>query len=420
MTGNSKIVQDICKDAKRASSILHAKLDSDVNYLLIKIAEKIEIAKDFILKENKKDIDEAIKKNKASSLIDRLTLNQDRIKNIANSVREIAKLPNPIGKILMETTRPNGLKIRKISTPIGTLGMIYESRPNVTVDAAALCLKSRNSVVLRGGSESYNSSSALHSIIEQTLEENNFPKETVSMIPSTDRDMVSELLKSDKYIDVMIPRGGKSLIEKVRNEAKMPVFSHLDGICHTYIDRYASPEMAVSVTLNAKMRRTGICGATETILFDNELSDDVAISIISTLFDNGCEIFGDKKVSLLDKRIKPASKEDWQTEYLDSKVSIKYVNGVKEAVEHINKYGSHHTDAIITSNEENATYFLANTDSANVMHNTSTQFADGGEFGMGAEIGIATGKLHARGPVGIEQLTTYKYLVLGEGQVRPL
>lgn len=298
--------------------------------------------------------------------------------------------------------------------------MIYESRPNVTVDAAALCLKSRNSVVLRGGSESYNSSSALHSIIEQTLEENNFPKETVSMIPSTDRDMVSELLKSDKYIDVMIPRGGKSLIEKVRNEAKMPVFSHLDGICHTYIDRYASPEMAVSVTLNAKMRRTGICGATETILFDNELSDDVAISIISTLFDNGCEIFGDKKVSLLDKRIKPASKEDWQTEYLDSKVSIKYVNGVKEAVEHINKYGSHHTDAIITSNEENATYFLANTDSANVMHNTSTQFADGGEFGMGAEIGIATGKLHARGPVGIEQVTTYKYLVLGEGQVRPL
>ncbi len=420
MTGNSEIVQNICKNAKKASSILHTKSDNDVNNLLIKIANKIETSTDFILKKNKKDIDEAIKKNKASSLIDRLTLNQNRIKNIADSVREIAKLPNPIGKVLTETIRPNGLKIRKTSTPIGTLGMIYESRPNVTVDAAALCLKSRNSVVLRGGSESYNSSSALHSIIEQTLEETNFPKETVSMIPSTDRDMVSELLKLDKYIDVMIPRGGKSLIEKVRNEARMPVFSHLDGICHTYIDKYAPPEMAVSVTLNAKMRRTGICGATETILFDKELNDDIAISIISALLDNGCEIVGDEKISSFDKRIKQATQEDWQTEYLDSKVSIKYVNGVKEAVEHINKYGSHHTDAIITSNEENASYFLTNTDSANVMHNTSTQFADGGEFGMGAEIGIATGKLHARGPVGIEQLTTYKYLVLGEGQVRPL
>jgi glutamate-5-semialdehyde dehydrogenase len=296
--------------------------------------------------------------------------------------------------------------------------MIYESRPNVTVDAAALCLKSHNAVILRGGSESLHSSLALHAIVQDALKAAGLPVAAVSMIPTPDREAVGALLKSS-HVDVMIPRGGKGLIERVQSEAAMPVFSHLDGICHIYVHPSVNPEIAVKVTENAKLRRTGICGAMETLLIDQAVDQELAKAIVSNLLDKGCAIVGDKMAQGLDGRITPAATEDWATEYLDAKLSVAIVNGVSEAITHINTYGSHHTDSILAEDAQAVQDFLQNIDSGIVMHNASTQFADGGEFGMGAEIGIATGKMHARGPVGLEQLCTYKYLVHGSGQARP-
>lgn len=414
-----EIIKTLGKEARKASMTLASASPETVNAALAQMATLIRESVPEIMEANEKDLTSAKEKGLSDALIDRLTLNPERIESIASGVENIMKLPCPVGKTLMENIRPNGLKIRKVSVPFGVFGMIYESRPNVTVDAAALCLKSHNAVILRGGSESLESSLCLHEIITKALEKSGLPKGCVCMVPVKDREAVTAMLRADSGIDVMIPRGGKGLTGKVMNEAQMPVFAHLDGICHTYLDQSANPEIALNVTLNAKMRRTGICGATETLLADEKIDKKILKKVISALIEKGCEVIGSPEICELDTRVKPASEEDWSTEYLDAKISVKTVSGVKEAVNHINSYGSHHTDAIIAQDQQATDYFLANVDSGIVVHNSSTQFADGGEFGMGAEIGIATGKLHARGPVGVEQLTTYKYHVLGNGQTRP-
>lgn len=414
-----QIVKNLGQDAKEASRVLSQVSEKDINALLRDIAQKLRDNNDRILQANEKDLEAGEEKGLTAALLDRLKLNEGRIEAIAAGVESIADLDDPVGKILWETTRPNGLRIERVSAPIGVLGMIYESRPNVTVDAAALCLKSRNAVILRGGSESLNSSMALHELIQQTLEDHNLPPACVSMIPSPDRSIVGEMLAANKYIDVMIPRGGKGLTSRVMEEARMPVFAHLDGICHIYIHPSVKPEIARQVTLNAKMRRTGICGALETLLLDSNLDENLARDIIQDLLDAGCEVVGDKLTQSLHPGVGAAKTEDWHTEYLDAKISCCVVSGVQEAINHINTYGSHHTDSILAEDQNAITAFQNNVDSGIVMHNASTQFADGGEFGMGAEIGIATGKMHARGPVGLEQLCTYKYLVHGKGQTRP-
>lgn len=413
------IVEQLGQDAKSASAVLSQVSEDAINAVLKDIAKALVDGADGILAGNKKDVAAAEQRGLSAALIDRLTLDEDRIKGIAAGVEAIADLDDPVGRKLWETERPNGLKIQRVSVPIGVLGMIYESRPNVTVDAAALCLKSRNAVILRGGSESLHSSLALHEIIQDTLAKHNIPKAAVSMIPVPDREAVGALLRSDHFVDAVIPRGGKGLIQRVRDEATMPVFSHLDGICHVYVHPSAKPDIAVNVAHNAKMRRTGICGAAETLLLDQNLDPEVAKAVLAKLLDDGCEVVGDKMAQALDSRVGEATSEDWSTEYLDTKISCAVVNGVEEAVNHINGFGSHHTDSILAEDKEAATYFQNNVDSGIVVHNASTQFADGGEFGMGAEIGIATGKMHARGPVGLEQLCTYKYLVHGNGQTRP-
>jgi glutamate-5-semialdehyde dehydrogenase len=339
---------------------------------------------------------------------------------MANSVIDIAKLDDPVGTVLETMQRPNGLIIEKVSVPIGVLGMIYESRPNVTIDAAALCLKSRNAVILRGGSESFHTSTFLHGIVQDVLKDHNLPAAAVSMVPSTDRALVGEMLQAHKYIDVIIPRGGKGLTGRVMAEAKMPVFAHLDGNCHVYIHRSAHEAMTLKVVKNAKLRRTGICGAAESLLFDKSFKKETAQAVLKMLLDEGVEIVGDDLAQKLDTRIQLAREDDWGTEYLDKKISCKFVEDCDEAIDHINRYGSHHTDAILAEDTQAVREFQNRIDSAIVIHNASTQFADGGEFGMGAEIGIGTGKLHARGPVGLKQLTTFKYLVKGDGQTRPV
>ncbi len=356
--------------------------------------------------------------NLSDSILDRLMLNKSRIKSMSEGLIEISKLYNPIGEIIENHKRPNGLRISKIRVPLGVIGIIYESRPNVTADAAGLCIKSGNCGILRGGSESFFSSQSIMHCIHAGLNDAKLPKSIIQSIPTKDRMAVGEFLKMNKYIDILIPRGGKNLIERVQNESKIPVMSHLDGICHTYIDSSANKNMALNVIINAKMRRTGICGATETLLCHKKVKDTILPILIKNLINLGCEIRGDKHTQKLNKNVIPAKLQDWHTEYLDSIVSIKIVNDSTDAIDHINSLGSNHTDAIITEDKLTAKQFLSEVDSAIVMHNTSTQFADGGEFGMGAEIGISTGKLHARGPVGIKELTTYKYVVEGTGQIR--
>lgn len=414
-----QIIKQLGQDAKAASHVIAQISEDDVNALLYAIAKKLRANTDSIKAANKTDLDAGEEKGLNKAMLDRLMLNDDRIEAMAAGLEAIADLDDPVGRVLWETTRPNGLRIERVSAPIGVLGMIYESRPNVTIDAAALCLKSRNAVILRGGSESLNSSLALHGLIQETLKDFDLPEATVSMVPSSDRAIVGDMLAANKYIDVMIPRGGKGLTERVMNEARMPVFAHLDGICHIYIHPSAKPEIARQVALNAKMRRTGICGAMETLLLDSKLDDSTARDVIQDLLDAGCEVVGDKLVQSLHPAVGAAKTEDWHTEYLDAKLSCCVVSGVEEAVNHINTYGSQHTDSILAEDNKAVEYFQKNVDSGIVMHNASTQFADGGEFGMGAEIGIATGKMHARGPVGLEQLCTYKYLVHGKGQTRP-
>ncbi len=412
-------VENICLNANKASKILSSASTASKNKALKLISANINKDTDKILKANRKDMRLAKINKTSSALLDRLYLDKKRIKDIINGIDNIIKLDDPVGKIIKNWTPKNGIKMCQTRVPIGVIGIIYESRPNVAVDASSLSLKSGNAIILRGGSESFYSSSAITKSIRNGLKESSLPINSVQMINTTNRNAVGKLLKMNNFINLIIPRGGKSLIARVQKDSKIPVLSHLDGLCHTFIDKKANKKMSINIALNAKMRRTGICGATETLLCHKETTKTILPDIINGLLKKGCEIRGDKKVQTLSNEIKPASELDWSTEYLDSIISIKIVNDVHDAINHIEKYGSNHTDAIITENKRNAEIFLNNVNSAIVIHNASTQYADGGEFGMGAEMGIATGKLHARGPVALEELTTYKYQLRGKGQIRP-
>ncbi len=352
--------------------------------------------------------------------LDRLKLTPARVRDMADGIGAIAALNDPVGEVIAEWDRPNGLHIERVRTPLGVIGVIYESRPNVTADAGALCLKAGNPVILRGGSDSINSSSAIHACLVQGLEAAGLPRDAIQLVPTTDRAAVGEMLKGlDGNLEVIVPRGGKSLVARVQAEARVPVFAHLEGICHLYIDRSAERDMAVRIAVNAKMRRTGICGAAETLLVDRAVASTHLVPILAALDDAGCEIRATREVAVLFPAAKPATDADWTTEYLDAIISVKLVDGVGEAIEHIETHSSHHTEAIVAEDAGAVARFFNEIDSAILLHNASTQFADGGEFGMGAEIGIATGKMHARGPVGVEQLTSFKYRVRGSGQTRP-
>ena len=414
-----KNILQIGRQAKEASRYVSQLSTSSKNEILCSAAENLLKNKDSILKANELDIKEN-KDKLNSATLDRLILDEKRIESISNGLEEISKLEDPVGKIIENWSRPNGLKIEKISIPLGVIGVIYESRPNVSADAAGLCLKSGNALILRGGSESFHSSSKIVEIINYSYENFKLPAGILQYIPTKDRNAVGYLLTMDNYVDVIIPRGGRSLIERVINESKVHVIRHLDGICHTYIHKSSIANLSKEVVINAKMRRPGICGATETILIDKEVLSTHLPDIIKSLTEMKCEVRGDKHVLGINNSLKLANEEDWHTEYLDKIVSIKTIfKGVEEAVNHINLYGSGHTDAILSEDEDAVNFFLNNVDSGIVMHNTSTQFADGGEFGMGAEIGISTSKVHARGPVGVAQLTSFKYKVKGSGQIRP-
>jgi glutamate-5-semialdehyde dehydrogenase len=373
-----------------------------------------------ILAANAKDIEAARAAGRPAAFIDRLLLNEARIAGMANGVDEIAGLADPVGTVLAEWSRPNGLKFQRVRVPLGVIGIIYESRPNVTADAGALAVKAGNAAILRAGSESLNSSLAIHAAMASGLKSAGLPEAAIQLVPIADRAAVGHMLAGlDGSIDVIVPRGGKSLVEREQKEARVPVFAHLEGLCHTYVDKDADLGMAVEVVLNAKMRRTGVCGATETLLVDKAAPAAVLPALVKALLGDGCEVRGDAATQKADARVKPAADNDWTTEYLDAIIAVKTVDGVDGAIDHITAHSTQHTDAIITANTETAERFMREVDSAIVLHNASTQFADGGEFGFGGEIGIATGKLHARGPVGVEQLTSFKYVVRGDGQIRP-
>ncbi len=420
MTDVKEMMVEVGRRARQAAAELAGASTDAKNAALKAMAANIRARKAEILEANAKDVENARNAGKTDAFIDRLALDEGRIEGIASGLEAIAELPDPVGSVMAEWERPNGLRIARVRVPIGVIGIIYESRPNVTADAGALCMKSGNAAILRGGSDSFHSSGILVECLRKGLEEAGLPVDAIQMVPTTDRAAVGEMLRGlDGNIDLIVPRGGKSLVARVQEEARVPVFAHLEGICHTYIDRDADPEKAVSVTLNAKMRRPGICGATETALVDAAGAERLLAPVVKALLDAGCEVRGDAAVQAVDGRVKPAAEEDWDTEYLAPVISVKTVQGVDEAIAHIARHGSHHTDAIITENDETAEKFLREVDSAIVMRNASTQFADGGEFGFGAEIGIATGRMHARGPVGLEQLTTFKYQVRGDGQTRP-
>lgn len=408
------------KNARKASQILTLANSDLKNSALEAMAVDIEENKENILEANIKDVEKAKANNISKSFLDRLILNDERIKSISDGLREIIKIEDPVGQTMSKWDRPNGLNIERVRTPLGVIGVIYESRPNVTADAGALCLKAGNAVILRGGSESYFSSNAIYNSLKNGLIKTGLPEHSIQIIPTTDRNAVGYLLSGlNDSIDVVVPRGGKSLVERVQNEAKVPVFGHLEGICHVYIDKDADVKKAIEVTVNAKMRRTGICGAAETLLIDKENADIFLPKLAEALKDLDCELRGcNNSLKIINDMI-PAEENDWSTEYLDAIISIKIVDGIRGAIDHINSFSTSHTDSIITENIKTADIFLKEIDSAIVMHNASTQFADGGEFGMGAEIGIATGRFHARGPVGVEQLTSFKYIVRGSGQVRP-
>ncbi|GIS05713.1 MAG: glutamate-5-semialdehyde dehydrogenase [Pseudomonadota bacterium] len=408
------------KNARKASQILTLANSDLKNSALEAMAVDIEENKENILEANIKDVEKAKANNISKSFLDRLILNDERIKSISDGLREIIKIEDPIGQTMSKWDRPNGLNIERVRTPLGVIGVIYESRPNVTADAGALCLKAGNAVILRGGSESYFSSNAIYNSLKNGLIKTGLPEHSIQIIPTTDRSAVGYLLSGlNDSIDVVVPRGGKSLVERVQNEAKVPVFGHLEGICHVYIDKDADVKKAIEVTVNAKMRRTGICGAAETLLIDKENADIFLPKLAEALEDLDCELRGcNNSLKIINDMI-PAEENDWSTEYLDAIISIKIVDGIRGAIDHINSFSTSHTDSIITENIKTADIFLKEIDSAIVMHNASTQFADGGEFGMGAEIGIATGRFHARGPVGVEQLTSFKYVVRGSGQIRP-
>jgi len=373
-----------------------------------------------ILAANAEDLAEARKAGATGAFLDRLTLSEARIEAAAAGIETIRGLKDPVGTVIDAWSRPNGLSIERVRVPLGVIGIIYESRPNVTADAGALCLKSGNAAILRGGSDSARSSRAIHAALEQGLTDAGLPAAAIQLVPTRDRAAVGMMLGGlDGNIDVIVPRGGKSLVARVSAEARVPVFAHLEGNCHVYVDRAAALDMAKTLVLNAKMRRTGVCGAAETLLVDRACAATHLKPLVAMLLDAGCEVRGDEAARAVDPRVKTATEEDWATEYLDAIIAVRVVDGVAGAIDHIESHGSHHTDAIVTDDAATAEQFLTRVDSAIVLHNASTQFADGGEFGFGAEIGIATGRLHARGPVGVEQLTTFKYRIRGNGQIRP-
>lgn len=406
--------------ARKAAVVLALASTETKNAALQHAAASIRRDAKLILEANAKDLAKANTGDRPSSFIDRLTLDEKRVEAIAAGLEEVAALPDPVGAILAEWTRPNGLRFQRKRVPIGVIGIIYESRPNVTADAGALCLKSGNAAILRGGSESHLSSLAIQACLAEGLKKAGLPEAAIQSVTTTDREAVGLMLKGlDGNIDLIVPRGGKNLVARVQDEARVPVFAHLEGICHTYVDRAADLAMAKAILVNAKMRRTGVCGATECLLIDKAAPADYRVELIKALLDAGCEVRGDAPAVEADARVKPAAESDYGQEFLDAVIAVKTVDGVDGAIEHVARYGSQHTDAIITADAETAERFLARVDSAIVLWNASTQFADGGEFGFGAEIGIATGKLHARGPVGLEQLTTFKYVVRGDGQTRP-
>ena len=413
-----QLIQQISENAKAATSALNSLSTESKDKLIIKAANKIDQSRKEILTANQLDVEDAVTNEKDDAFVDRLLLTDERIDGIIETLNNIAKLPDPVGKVLETWKQPNGLEISRVRTPLGTIGIIFESRPNVSADASALCIKSGNAVVLRSGSDSLRSSQALVECFTSALNDMNLPIGIVQIIPSKDRAMVTHMLKGlNNAIDVIVPRGGKSLVQAVQDSATIPVFGHLEGICHTYIDKSADLNTSISVVTNAKMRRPGICGALETLLIHKDSSEQLN-SILDSLIEAGCEIRGCEKTVALDNRATPANDIDWDTEYLSPILSVKIVDDINEAIEHIQKHGTGHTDVIISEDKNSQDYFINQLDSAILMINASSQFADGGEFGMGGEIGIATGKFHARGPVSLEQLTSFKYVVRGSGQTR--
>ncbi|MDG4910725.1 glutamate-5-semialdehyde dehydrogenase [Mesorhizobium sp. WSM4898] len=414
------LMADIGLRARAAARPLAVASTKAKNDALAAMADAILRNEQAILEANAIDMSNGEEAGLSGSFMDRLKLNPSRIKAMADGIREIAALKDPVGEVIAEWDRPNGLHIERVRTPLGVIGVIYESRPNVTADAGALCLKAGNPVILRGGSDSINSSSAIHACMVEGLKAAGLPQDAIQLVPTTDRAAVGEMLKGlAGNLDVIIPRGGKSLVGRVQTEARVPVFAHLEGICHLYVDRSAKLDMAVQIAVNAKMRRTGVCGAAETLLVDRAVASTHLVPILKALRVVGCEVHADGEVMKAFADASPATDADWVTEYLDAIIAVKLVDGVAGAIEHIETFSSHHTEAIVAEDAQAVETFFSEIDSAILLHNASTQFADGGEFGMGAEIGIATGKMHARGPVGVEQLTSFKYCVRGSGQVRP-
>ncbi|BBD00980.1 MULTISPECIES: glutamate-5-semialdehyde dehydrogenase [Sphingobium] len=403
--------------ARHAAAVIAQASDAQKADALRRAAQALRDQAPAIIAANARDMDNATANGLSPALLDRLKLNEDRIAATADGVAQVAALANPLGSVIDTSVRPNGLELSRVRVPLGVIGIIYESRPNVTADAAALCLRAGNAVILRGGSEAKESNRAIHAAIVEGIAAAGLPADVVQLVPTTDRAAVGALLKASEFVDLIVPRGGKSLVARVQEEARVPVLAHLDGINHSYVDGAADPAMAQALVVNAKMRRTGVCGSTETVLIDRAYGE--APALIAALLDAQCEVRGDAAVQAMDSRVAAASDEDWDTEYLDAIVSIRLVDGVDDAIAHIAAHASHHTDAIITEDAATAERFLNAVDSAIVMWNASTQFADGGEFGLGAEIGISTGRLHARGPVALEGLTTYKWIVRGRGQTRP-
>ena len=415
-----EVMDGLGRAATEAAGTLALAPTAQKNAALAAAAAAIRGRSAALLAANERDMSAARAAHLSGARLERLKLDSGRIEAIAQSIDDVAALPDPIGTVVAEWERPNGLKIQRVRVPIGVIGIIYESRPNVTTDAGALCLKSGNAAILRGGSESRHSNAALHAALAAGLEAAQLPAACVQLVPTTDRSAVGYMLAGmSEYLDCLVPRGGKTLVARVQQEARVPVIGHLEGNCHVYIDRDADVRMARTIALNAKMRRTGICGAAETLLIDRACIATHLAPVVRDLLEAGCEVRGDATVQQADPRVRPASEDDWYTEYLDAIIAARVVDGVDAAVAHIARYGSAHTESIVTENQATAERFLQRVDSAVVLHNASTQFADGGEFGMGAEIGISTDRFHARGPVGVEQLTSYKYLVRGAGQIRP-
>jgi glutamate-5-semialdehyde dehydrogenase len=423
LSGDAKLdvlMREIAHAAREAARALALAPTAQKNRALGAMAKAVRRSRGTILAANAEDIAEAKSGGATPAFLDRLSLDAARVEAMAEGLDIIRKLKDPVGTAMGSWRRPNGMRIERVRVPLGVIGVIYESRPNVTADAGALCLKAGNAAILRGGSESFRSCRAIHAALAEGLAEAGLPRAAITLVPTRDREAVGMMLAGlDGVLDVIVPRGGKGLVERVQKEARVPVFAHLEGVCHVYIDKKAKLPMAKKIVLNAKMRRTGVCGAAETLLVDRAGAEKFLKPLVAMLLDAGCEIRGDAAVQAVDRRVKPASEADWSTEYLDAILTAGVVDGVDDAITHIERYGSHHTDAIVTEDKKTADKFLREVDSAIVLHNASTQFADGGEFGFGAEIGIATGRMHARGPVGVEQLTSFKYRIRGTGQTRP-